>query len=184
MAPGTSRTQTNTQRKRRNDEASKTRERATALSSSLCRQVEAQKYNIPRNRRRDGRSMGVVMKKIYMRLTEEQVKKLLANKFAGLWLNVLFSPQVFTKEAEEYTFIPVEIPEPPVIGTITPQQFAEILKDVELTKVVAFEKALLSYAKSQNAELLASVNAKPDYNDDIAAKFKALIQQFKATQTW
>ncbi|TFH75532.1 F0F1 ATP synthase subunit alpha [Gammaproteobacteria bacterium LSUCC0112] len=58
------------------------------------------------------------------------------------------------------------------------------LKDVELTKVVAFEKALLSYAKSQNAELLASVNAKPDYNDDIASKFKAMIQQFKATQTW
>lgn len=58
------------------------------------------------------------------------------------------------------------------------------LKDVELTKVVAFEKALLSYAKSQNAELLASVNAKPDYNDDIASNFKALIQQFKATQTW
>ncbi|MDO8906930.1 MAG: F0F1 ATP synthase subunit alpha [Pseudohongiella sp.] len=58
------------------------------------------------------------------------------------------------------------------------------LKDVELLKVVAFEKALLSYAKSQHAELLASVNAKPDYNDDIASKFKALIQQFKATQTW
>jgi len=58
------------------------------------------------------------------------------------------------------------------------------LKDVELTKVVAFEKALLSYAKSQNAELLANINAKPDYNDDIASKFKALIQQFKATQTW
>jgi F-type H+-transporting ATPase subunit alpha len=58
------------------------------------------------------------------------------------------------------------------------------LKDVELTKVVAFEKALLSYAKSQNAELLASVNAKPDFNDDIASKFRALIQQFKATQTW
>ena len=58
------------------------------------------------------------------------------------------------------------------------------LKDVELAKVVAFEKALLSYAKSQNAELLTSVNAKPDYNDDIASKFKALIQQFKATQTW
>jgi F-type H+-transporting ATPase subunit alpha len=58
------------------------------------------------------------------------------------------------------------------------------LKDVELTKVVAFEKALLSYAKSQSADLLASVNAKPDYNDDIASKFRALIQQFKATQTW
>jgi F-type H+-transporting ATPase subunit alpha len=58
------------------------------------------------------------------------------------------------------------------------------LKDVELTKVVAFEKALLSYARSQNAELLAGVNAKPEYNDDNASKFRALIQQFKATQTW
>ena len=58
------------------------------------------------------------------------------------------------------------------------------LKDVELNKVVAFEKALLSYANSQHAELLASIDAKPDYNDEIAAKFKALIDQFKATQTW
>jgi F-type H+/Na+-transporting ATPase subunit alpha len=58
------------------------------------------------------------------------------------------------------------------------------LKDVELNKVVAFEKALLSYANSEHADLLASINEKPDYNDEIAAKFKALIDQFKATQTW
>lgn len=58
------------------------------------------------------------------------------------------------------------------------------LKDVELNKVVAFEKALLSYASSQHADLLASINEKPDYNDEIAAKFKALIDTFKATQTW
>jgi F-type H+-transporting ATPase subunit alpha len=58
------------------------------------------------------------------------------------------------------------------------------LKDVELNKVVAFEKALLSYASSQHADLLASINDKPDYNDEIAAKFKALIDEFKATQTW
>jgi F-type H+/Na+-transporting ATPase subunit alpha len=58
------------------------------------------------------------------------------------------------------------------------------LKDVELNKVVAFEKSLLSYANSQHADLLASINDKPDYNDEIAAKFKALIDQFKATQTW
>src|SRR5690606_27830187 len=58
------------------------------------------------------------------------------------------------------------------------------LKDVELNKVVAFEKALLSYANSEHAELLASVNETGDYNDDIAAKFKAVIDKFKATQTW
>jgi F-type H+/Na+-transporting ATPase subunit alpha len=58
------------------------------------------------------------------------------------------------------------------------------LKDVELTKVVAFEKALVAFANSDQAELLAQVNEKGDYNDDIAAKFKAAIEKFKATQTW
>ena len=58
------------------------------------------------------------------------------------------------------------------------------LKDVDLNKIVAFEKALVSYANSQHSELLNSVNSKPDYNDEIAAQFKSLIEQFKATQTW
>src|SRR5690554_4594828 len=58
------------------------------------------------------------------------------------------------------------------------------LQDVDLAKIVAFEQSLLSYANSQHAELLNDVNANPDYNDDVAAKFKALIEQFKATQTW
>ena len=58
------------------------------------------------------------------------------------------------------------------------------LKDVELNKVVAFEKALLSFANSENADLLARVNASGDYNDDISAQFKAVINKFKSTQTW
>ncbi|ALO47672.1 F0F1 ATP synthase subunit alpha [Pseudohongiella spirulinae] len=58
------------------------------------------------------------------------------------------------------------------------------LKDVELQKVVAFEKSLLSYANSQHADLLKSINDNPDYNDEIAAKLKSLIEQFKSTQTW
>ncbi|HDZ08645.1 F0F1 ATP synthase subunit alpha [Pseudohongiella sp.] len=58
------------------------------------------------------------------------------------------------------------------------------LKDVDLNKIVAFEKALVSYANSQHSELLNSVNSKPDFNDEIAAQLKSLIEQFKATQTW
>ncbi|OFE13267.1 F0F1 ATP synthase subunit alpha [Pseudohongiella acticola] len=58
------------------------------------------------------------------------------------------------------------------------------LKDVDLNKIVAFEKALLSYANSQHGELLTSINSKPDFNDEIAAQLKSLIEQFKATQTW
>ncbi|MBC53846.1 MAG: F0F1 ATP synthase subunit alpha [Gammaproteobacteria bacterium] len=58
------------------------------------------------------------------------------------------------------------------------------LKDVDLNKIVAFEKALVSYANSQHGELLKSINSKPDFNDEIAAQLKSLIEQFKATQTW
>jgi len=58
------------------------------------------------------------------------------------------------------------------------------LKDVELNKVVAFERALLSYANSEHAALLAKINEKGDFNDEIAAQMKAAIQKFKATQTW
>ena len=58
------------------------------------------------------------------------------------------------------------------------------LQDVELTKIVAFERALLSYAKSEHGEMLAKINEKGDYNDDIAGQLRAVIQQFKSTQTW
>lgn len=58
------------------------------------------------------------------------------------------------------------------------------LKDVELNKIVAFERALLSYANSEHADLLAKINEKGDYNDDIAAQLRAAIQKFKSTQTW
>ncbi|KAL8188403.1 UNVERIFIED_CONTAM: hypothetical protein K2H54_000005 [Gekko kuhli] len=39
------------------------------------------------------------------------------------------------------------------------------LSDVELNKIVDFEAALLSYANTQHAELMAEINAKADYND-------------------
>ncbi|GGG58715.1 ATP synthase subunit alpha [Pseudohongiella nitratireducens] len=58
------------------------------------------------------------------------------------------------------------------------------LKDVELNKVVAFEQALLSYARSENAALLEEINANPGFDDEVAGKLKALIEKFKATQTW
>ncbi|WP_111808809.1 F0F1 ATP synthase subunit alpha [Aeromonas allosaccharophila] len=58
------------------------------------------------------------------------------------------------------------------------------LSDVELNKVVDFEAALLSYANTQHAELMAEINAKADYNDAIVGKLTALLDDFKATQTW
>jgi F-type H+-transporting ATPase subunit alpha len=58
------------------------------------------------------------------------------------------------------------------------------LTDIELNKIVDFEAALLAYAKSEHASLLATINETGDYNDDIEAKLKALLESFKATQTW
>lgn len=58
------------------------------------------------------------------------------------------------------------------------------LSDVEINKIVDFEAALLSYANTQHAELMAEINAKADYNDAIVGKLTALLDSFKATQTW
>ncbi|MGE6109283.1 F0F1 ATP synthase subunit alpha [Aeromonas sobria] len=58
------------------------------------------------------------------------------------------------------------------------------LSDVEIAKIVDFEAALLSYANTQHGELMAEINAKADYNDDIVGKLTALLDTFKATQTW
>jgi F-type H+-transporting ATPase subunit alpha len=53
------------------------------------------------------------------------------------------------------------------------------LDDVDVNKIVAFEGALLAYVKSNNADLLASINASGDYNDEIAGKIAAAIADFK-----
>ncbi len=58
------------------------------------------------------------------------------------------------------------------------------LEDIELNKIQDFEAALLAFFNSEYADLVAKVNEKGDYNDDIAAQFKAGIEKFKSTQTW
>jgi len=58
------------------------------------------------------------------------------------------------------------------------------LEDVEVAKIQAFEAALLSYANSEYAELMAKINVKGDYNDEIAAGLKECSEKFKSTQTW
>jgi len=58
------------------------------------------------------------------------------------------------------------------------------LKGVELDKIGAFEAALVAYFNSEHAALMAKVNEKGGYDDEIAAQFKAGIEKFKSTQTW
>ncbi len=58
------------------------------------------------------------------------------------------------------------------------------LEDVEVNKVGAFEAALLAFFKREYAELLAKINEKGDFNNDIDASIKEGIEKFKATQSW
>ena len=58
------------------------------------------------------------------------------------------------------------------------------LKAVEVNKIGDFESALLSYMKAEHGDLINQINQSGDYNEDIAAGFKAALEKFVATQTW
>ena len=58
------------------------------------------------------------------------------------------------------------------------------LTDVEVNKVGAFVAALLAFFKRDYAELMAKINEKGDFNNDIDASIKEGIEKFKATQSW
>ena len=58
------------------------------------------------------------------------------------------------------------------------------LQDVEVAKVISFEQALIAFFKRDHADLMAKINEKGDFNDEIDAGLKAGIEKFKATQTW
>jgi F-type H+-transporting ATPase subunit alpha len=58
------------------------------------------------------------------------------------------------------------------------------LDDVDAKKVRTFEDALQSYMKSHHGELFEEINQKPEYSDELAARLKKAITEFKASHTW
>jgi len=58
------------------------------------------------------------------------------------------------------------------------------LDDVDVKKVVDFEHALHGYMHSSHAELLRSINEKPEYNKEVEAQLHAALKEFKANHTW
>jgi len=54
------------------------------------------------------------------------------------------------------------------------------LDDVDVNRIVAFEEAMHAHIKSNHGDLLESINATGDYNDEIAGKIAAAIEDFKA----
>ena len=51
------------------------------------------------------------------------------------------------------------------------------LADVEVNKIKSFEAALLSFANSEYAALMAKINEKGDYNGEIEASLKECIRE-------
>ena len=58
------------------------------------------------------------------------------------------------------------------------------LNDVEISKIVDFEAALLTYVGSEHAELMAKINESGNYDKEIESGLAAALDTFKSTQTW
>jgi F-type H+-transporting ATPase subunit alpha len=84
--------------------------------------------------------------------------------------------QRVTELMKQRQYAPLNVAEMGVILYAANEGF---LDDVDVNKIVAFEGALLAHVKSNNADLLDSINASGDYNDDIAGKIAAAIADFK-----
>ena len=56
--------------------------------------------------------------------------------------------------------------------------------DVEINKVMSFEKSLHEFARSNHKDLLDMINKSLDYNDDVASKMKSTLDDFKANGVW
>ena len=58
------------------------------------------------------------------------------------------------------------------------------LDNVEVNKIKDFEKALLGFATSEYSDFMNGIEKSGDYNDDIGATLKELLEKFVSTQTW
>lgn len=58
------------------------------------------------------------------------------------------------------------------------------IDDVDVDKVGDFESALLSNMRSNQAELMATINDTGNFNDDIAGQMRTAIESFKKTGSW
>jgi F-type H+-transporting ATPase subunit alpha len=84
--------------------------------------------------------------------------------------------QRVTELMKQKQYAPLNVAEMGVVLYAANEGF---LDDVDVNKIVAFEDALLAHVKSNNADLLDSINASGDYNPEIAGKIAAAIADFK-----
>ena len=58
------------------------------------------------------------------------------------------------------------------------------LDDIELEKVGAFEEALQSYMASDHKQLMDSINAEPEFSDEVESQFKSAVDSFKQSHSF
>jgi F-type H+/Na+-transporting ATPase subunit alpha len=58
------------------------------------------------------------------------------------------------------------------------------LDDIELTKVVDFERALIDHMRNTHQDLMDRINQSGDWNDELAAEMKKALDEFKSTGSW
>ncbi|AFJ03055.1 ATP synthase alpha chain [Methylophaga frappieri] len=58
------------------------------------------------------------------------------------------------------------------------------LDDVDVDKVGSFEAALLANMRSEQAELMDTINNTGNFDDDVAGKMRSAIEKFKANGSW
>jgi F-type H+-transporting ATPase subunit alpha len=76
---------------------------------------------------------------------------------------------------------------PMTVGQMAVSLFAAnegFLDDIEVSRVRNLEDALQSYMKSQHADLMAGINQRPEYTEEVAAALRQAIKEFKKTHTW
>ncbi|MCY4051182.1 MAG: F0F1 ATP synthase subunit alpha [Gammaproteobacteria bacterium] len=58
------------------------------------------------------------------------------------------------------------------------------LDELQVSEVVPFESAMQAYLKSNHTGLVDSINADPNYSDEVASKMSAAIEDFKKNGSW
>ncbi len=58
------------------------------------------------------------------------------------------------------------------------------LDDIDKTKVVDFETAMLSYMNSSQSDLIKAIEDEPKASDELATKLSAALDDFKANHSW
>ena len=53
------------------------------------------------------------------------------------------------------------------------------LDDIDISKIISYEKSLHDFSKSKHNPLVDEINSKLDYNDDIESKLRVLLDEFK-----